>query len=109
MNVNGWVVVGSDTVLVLKYHLCVPYIASAKSWSVRGASYQPAFIDSCLLVTYTGFYICPVYLLDELVLGVRGSVFFFFLHVVLVLWRVGAILRNERGIQGQNYVAMLQA
>ena len=32
----------------------------------------------------------------------------FFIHdVVLVLWRVGAILGNECGIQGQNYVALL--
>ena len=28
--------------------------------------------------------------------------------MVLVLWEVGAILGNGYGIQGQNYVAMLQ-
>ena len=28
--------------------------------------------------------------------------------VVLALWRVGAILGNGYGIQGQNYVAMFQ-
>ena len=28
--------------------------------------------------------------------------------MVLVLWGVGAILENEYGIQGQNYVALLQ-
>ena len=28
--------------------------------------------------------------------------------VVLVLWRVGAILGNGYGIQGQNYVVMYQ-
>ena len=39
-------------------------IASAKSRSVRGASHQPAFMSSSLLVTR----ICPVYLVEELVL-----------------------------------------
>ena len=29
--------------------------------------------------------------------------------VVLVIWRVGAILGNEYGFQAQNYVAMYQA
>ena len=33
----------------------------------------------------------------------------FFTHgMVLVLWGVGAILGNEYGIQGQNYVEMFQ-
>ena len=41
-------------------------IASAKSQIARGASHQPAFMNSCLLVTR----VVPVYLLDELVLGV---------------------------------------
>ena len=28
--------------------------------------------------------------------------------IVLVLWRVGAVLENGYGIQGQNYVAKFQ-
>ena len=41
------------------------------------ASYQPAFMDSCLLVTHIGFCTCPVYLVDELVVGVRCSGVFY--------------------------------
>ena len=33
-------------------------MTSAKSWSMRGASHQPAFMGSCLLVTH----VCPFYL-----------------------------------------------
>ena len=33
---------------------------------------------------------------------------FFCDDIVLVLWRVGAVLENGYGIQGQNYVAKFQ-
>ena len=90
------------------------YIASDKSWSTRTASYLPAFIDSCLTVGH--MHSCPAYLVDELVRGVSSPFdwtkwwFWCFIEhgVVLVLWRVGAILSNGYGIQGQNYVATYQ-
>ena len=44
------------------------YIALAKFWSARRASYQPAFMYSCLTVGQTHF--CLVYLVDVLPQGV---------------------------------------
>ena len=38
----------------------IMYIASAKSQSMRRASFQPAFMDSCMTVGHMHF--CPVYL-----------------------------------------------
>ena len=35
------------------------YIASAKSWSGRGASHQPAFMDSCLTISHTRLVCLP--------------------------------------------------
>ena len=72
----------------------VMLIASAKSWSVRGASHQPALMVSCLLVTR----VCPVYLVERLVI----------VFLVLLKWEVAAILGNGCGVEGQNYVAWLQ-
>ena len=34
-------------------------IASAKSWSVRGASHQPAFMSGCLTISHTCFPCLP--------------------------------------------------
>ena len=69
-------------------------IASTKSQSERGASYQPAVMVSCLLVTC----VCPVYLVEGLVI----------VFLVLLKWEVAAILRNGCEVLGQNYVAWLQ-
>ena len=88
-------------------------IALDKSGSIRGASHQPAFMRSCLLVTR----VCPVYLVNELVLvfyppfGLMVALLIFIsciLKKVLVLWEVGAILGDRYGIQEQNYVPLLQ-
>ena len=89
-------------------------ITSAKSWSARGASHQPTSKTASLLVTC----VCPVYLVDELVLAIYDAynwpnggsidVFLRVVSVVLVPWRVGAILGKGFGIQRQNYVALLQ-
>ena len=40
--------------------------------------------------------------------GGSGDVFLRMVSMALVPWGVGAILGNEYGIQGQNYVALLQ-
>ena len=63
----------------------VMLIVSAKSWSTRGASHQPAVMISC---------VCPVYLVEGLVI----------VFLVLLKWEVAAILGNVCGVQGQTYV-----
>ena len=87
--------------------------ASAKFRIERGASHQPTFMDSCLLVAR----VWPVYLVDELVLvfctpydwanGGSIDIFLRMVSMALVLWGVGTILGNGHRIQGQNYVALL--
>ena len=90
-------------------------IASAKSWSVREASHQSAFIGSCLLVAC----VSPVYqvvdqfspcVLWPLVIGLTAAppTFFQMVGIVFLLWGVDAILRDGCGIYEQNYVASLQ-
>ena len=62
-------------------------------------------------------HVCPVYQVDELVLvfyapfGLMVVLLMFhscMASMVLVLWDVDAIPGNGYGIQGQNYVALLQ-
>ena len=49
--------ISNDAVVVseksFKVYSRQAYIASAKSQSVRGASHQPAFMDSCLTISHT--------------------------------------------------------
>ena len=62
-------------------------------------------------------YVCPVFLVDELVVvfctlydWANGGSVDVLLHMVsmaLVLWEVGVILGNGYGTEGQNYVALL--
>ena len=91
-------------------------IASAKSRSVRGASHQPAFMDSCLTTSHMclpclpgGGWASPC-VLWPLVIGlmVVPLMFFFSWWVWFYLWSVDAILRNGCEIEGQNYVVLLQ-
>ena len=78
---------------------------SAKSRSARGASHQPAFMGNCLTISHM-FLPC----LPSRWLSPCGSVDFYLrmVSMVLVPWRVGAILGNGCGIQGQNYVVLRQ-
>ena len=86
-------------------------IASAKSRSVRGASHQPAFMGICLTISHMclpclpgGGWASPC-VLWPLVIGLNGV---FFMVGMVLLWGVDAILRNGCGIEGQNYVVLLQ-
>ena len=67
---------------------------------MRGASHQPTFPGSCLTISHTCF-LCPLW--------ANGSFDVSFIHcsMVLVPWKVGAILGDRYGILGQNYVALL--
>ena len=105
-------------------------MASAKSRTAKGASHQPVFMGNCLTITHTILsclssyptiihaclhclpnkrvspcVLCPPY---DWANGGSADVFLHMMSMVLVLWRVGAILENRYGIQGQNYVALLQ-
>ena len=80
-------------------------IASAKSRSVRGASHQTAFLGDCLTISHMclpclpgGGWASPCVLLLT----------FFSWWVWFYLWSVDAILGNGCGIEGQNYVVLLQ-
>ena len=64
-------------------------IASAKSWSARGAPHQPAVMVSFLTISHICLPCLPVFL-------------------VLLKWEVAAIPGNGCEVQGQNYVAWLQ-
>ena len=61
---------------VLKVFLIIMLIALAKSWSVSGASHQPAFMSSCLTVRHT----CLPCLPSEKMLLFWSDIF--------VIWRV---------------------
>ena len=69
---------------------------------VRGEHPTSQLLETVSLPSVTC--VCLVDLVDELVLGVRSGLCI----VVLVLWRVGAIPRNECVVQGQNCVAVHQ-
>ena len=43
----------ADIKKVILIYLSVVLIASAKSWSMRGASQQPAFRSGCLTISHT--------------------------------------------------------
>ena len=68
-------------------------IASGKSRSVKGASRQPAFMDSCLTCLFS------VYLVDKLIL---------ICSVPLPFSHSGASSGSFDIFQGQNYVALLR-
>ena len=99
------------------------YVASAKSWVTRGASHQPAFMDTCLTISHTCLACLPstgcsikCYWIEshmefcqtsatELLWKSMWSVFRWIvflrcgeLVLVYVLWRVGPVLRNGYGI-----------
>ena len=67
--------------------------ASGKSQSAKGASRQPAFMDSCLTCLF------PVYLVDKLI---------HICFVPLPFSRSGASCGSFDVFQGQNYVALLR-
>ena len=90
-------------------------IVLAKSWSTRGASDQPAFMDNCLTISHTCLpclpsrWVSPC-VLYSIMIGLNcGSVDVLLpmVSMVLVQWGVDAILGNGYGTQGQNYVALL--
>ena len=68
-------------------------IASGKSRSAKGASRQPAFMDSCLTCLF------PVYLVDKLIL---------ICSLPLTFSNSGASGGSFDVFQGQNYVALLR-
>ena len=70
-----------------------PEMASGKSRSAKSASYQPAFMDSCLT------YLFPVYLVDKLIL---------ICSVPLPFYHSGTSGGSFDVFQGQNYVALLR-
>ena len=91
-------------------------IALAKSRSARGAFHQPAFKGNCLTISHTSFPYLPSKLVSPcalcpLMIGLNSGsvdVFLRMVSMVLVMWGVGAILGNGYGIQGLNYLALLQ-
>ena len=90
-------------------------IASAKSRSMRGASHQPGFIGSCLTISHMclpclpgGGWVSPC-VLWPLVTGLMVVLLTSFLWWVwFYLWGVDAFLGNGCGIEGHNYVVLLQ-
>ena len=91
-------------------------IASAKSWVVGGASHQPAFMGSCLTISHMclpclpGGGLASPCVLWPLVIGLMVVLLtlFFSWWVWFYLWSVDAILGNGCGVEGQNYVVLLQ-
>ena len=95
-----------------------PYICrllTAKFQSARGASHQPAFVGSCLIISHTCFpcppsrWISPC-VLFSLMIWLIVVLLMFFLHGEYHFSSIGVdtILGNESGIQWQNYGAILQ-
>ena len=80
------------------YVLCI-LLWLNQGWSARGASHQPASIDSCLTISHTCLPCLPSRWVSP------GCTFWFVHRAVFVLWRVGAILGNGYRVQGQNYVS----
>ena len=77
---------------------------------MRGASHQPTFMGRCLTISHTFAlshkWVSPCVLCH---VWANGGFDISFMHcsMVLVLWKVGAILGDRYGIQRQNYVALL--
>ena len=95
---------------------CTAWIASAMSRSMRGASHQPGFMGSCLTISHmclpclpgggwvnTCALVWPLAIALMVVLLTFSSWWVWF-----YLWGVDAILENGCGIEGQNYVVLLQ-
>ena len=82
----------------------------------RGASNQPAFMGNCLTISHTCFPCLPsrwvsTCVLCPLIVGLNVcsvDIFLSIVSMVLVPWAVGTILGNGYGIQGKDYVALLQ-
>ena len=91
-------------------------IASAKSRGMGGASHQPGFIGGCLntlvhmcLPCLPGRGWVSPCVLWPLVIGLMVVLLTSFLWWVwFYLWGDDAFLGNECGIEGQNYVVLLQ-